>query len=315
MRSPRTTATTARSARSTTSRSQRGECTNILRQADEQPEKTAAPGDGSSSRRPAPCCASPATPEPAASAESRPRSPSRDRSASEPMPASSARTSQRAHRVLLVDDVPLDLERGRELAGLLGEVVGRIVKLLDLLDRADSRVDVRRPPSGPRRASRRTRRSVRRPAARAARRTPATSSGSSVISATRYGRRSPITTACEIQRFCLSPFSRLAGVMFLPPAVMMMSFLRPVMKRKPSSSIGPRSPVCSQPSDERLVGGLLVLVVALEDVRPAQQHLAVLGDLHLDARAAACRPSRSGSASGRLQASRGGGLGHARSPP
>ena len=61
------------------------------------------------------------------------------------------------------------------------------------------------------------------------RRAPGASSGSSVISATRYGRRSPITTACEIQRFCLSPFSRLAGVMFLPPAVMMMSFLRPVM--------------------------------------------------------------------------------------
>ena len=56
------------------------------------------------------------------------------------------------------------------------------------------------------------------------------SSGSSVISAMRYGRRSPTTTAWEIQRFCLSPFSRLAGVMFLPPAVMMMSFLRPVMK-------------------------------------------------------------------------------------
>ena len=39
-----------------------------------------------------------------------------------------------------------------------------------------------------------------------------------------------------------------AGVRFLPPAVMMMSFLRPVIDRKPSSSIEPRSPVCSQPS-------------------------------------------------------------------
>ena len=48
----------------------------------------------------------------------------------------------------------------------------------------------------------------------------------------------------------------LAGVRFLPPAVMMMSFLRPVIERKPSSSIEPRSPVCSQPSSivpERLV--------------------------------------------------------------
>ena len=38
------------------------------------------------------------------------------------------------------------------------------------------------------------------------------------------------------------------GVMFLPPAVMMMSFLRPVIERKPSASISPRSPECSQPS-------------------------------------------------------------------
>ena len=44
-------------------------------------------------------------------------------------------------------------------------------------------------------------------------------------------------------------FSRLAGVMFLPPAVMMMSFLRPVILMKPSSeSISPMSPVWSQPS-------------------------------------------------------------------
>ena len=55
-------------------------------------------------------------------------------------------------------------------------------------------------------------------------------------------------TAWEIQRFCLRSFSMLAGVRFLPPAVMMMSFLRPVIERKPSSSIEPRSPVCIQPS-------------------------------------------------------------------
>ena len=42
--------------------------------------------------------------------------------------------------------------------------------------------------------------------------------------------------------------SRFAGVMFLPPAVMMMSFLRPVILRKPSGSISPMSPVWSQPS-------------------------------------------------------------------
>ena len=36
--------------------------------------------------------------------------------------------------------------------------------------------------------------------------------------------------------------------MFLPPAVMMMSSLRPVIFRYPSASISPMSPVCSQPS-------------------------------------------------------------------
>ena len=65
---------------------------------------------------------------------------------------------------------------------------------------------------------------------------------------TGYGRRSPCITACETQRDCFMSFSLLAGVRFLPPAVMMMSFLRPVIERKPSASIEPRSPVWSQPS-------------------------------------------------------------------
>ena len=55
------------------------------------------------------------------------------------------------------------------------------------------------------------------------------SSGSSVISATGYGRRSPYMTACDTHRDCLRSFSRFAGARFLPPAVMMMSFLRPVI--------------------------------------------------------------------------------------
>ena len=38
------------------------------------------------------------------------------------------------------------------------------------------------------------------------------------------------------------------GDTFLPPAVTMMSFLRSVTVRNPSSSIVPTSPVCSQPS-------------------------------------------------------------------
>ena len=57
------------------------------------------------------------------------------------------------------------------------------------------------------------------------------SSGSSVIIATGNGLRSPYITAWEMNGDCLRSFSMLAGVRFLPPAVMMMSFLRPVIFR------------------------------------------------------------------------------------
>jgi len=40
----------------------------------------------------------------------------------------------------------------------------------------------------------------------------------------------------------------LTGVMFLPPAVMMISFLRPMIEMYPSSWIEAMSPVWSQPS-------------------------------------------------------------------
>ncbi len=42
--------------------------------------------------------------------------------------------------------------------------------------------------------------------------------------------------------------SSTAGATFLPPAVTMISFFRPVIFRKPSSSSSPRSPVRNQPS-------------------------------------------------------------------
>ncbi len=57
------------------------------------------------------------------------------------------------------------------------------------------------------------------------------SSSSSVTSMTGNGRRSPCMTAWLIQRLCFMSFSMLAGVRFFPPAVMMMSFLRPVIDR------------------------------------------------------------------------------------
>ena len=73
----------------------------------------------------------------------------------------------------------------------------------------------------------------------------------------------------------------LVGEMFLPLEVMMSSFLRPVMRTKPSSSTEPRSPVYSQPSTRLSLGRRLVAVVAREDVGPADQQLAVGCDAYL----------------------------------
>ncbi len=86
--------------------------------------------------------------------------------------------------------------------------------------------------------------------------------------------------------------------MFLPPAVIMMSFLRSTIRisrsgrRRPSRRIDvhPFADVAGvQPAVgvDDLARGLLVAVVALEDGAPAHQHLAVVGELHLDRRA--CR--------------------------
>ena len=47
----------------------------------------------------------------------------------------------------------------------------------------------------------------------------------------RYGRLSPMTTASVMYGLNLSSFSSSLGVMFLPPAVMMMSFIRSVMRK------------------------------------------------------------------------------------
>ncbi len=45
-----------------------------------------------------------------------------------------------------------------------------------------------------------------------------------------------------------SAFSISDGATFLPPAVMMMSFIRSVIRRCVPSTSSPTSPVCSQPS-------------------------------------------------------------------
>ena len=73
--------------------------------------------------------------------------------------------------------------------------------------------------------------------------------------------------------------------MFLPPAVMMMSFLRPVMKVKPRSPIRPRSPVLIEPSgSHRLCGEFGLLVVAKEHVRAGQLNFIVFAKTHAHAR-------------------------------
>ena len=87
------------------------------------------------------------------------------------------------------------------------------------------------------------------------------------------------------------------GATFLPPAVTRMSFLRSVIVRKPSSSIEPMSPVL-QPAVlvEHGLRRLVVLVVAGEDRRAADEQLAVVGQLQLDAGQRRARRCRSGSA-------------------
>ena len=70
-----------------------------------------------------------------------------------------------------------------------------------------------------------------------------TASSSRVTRTEMNGRPSPMTTACdtsgcERMRSSIGP-----GETFLPPAVTMRSFLRPVTRRWPVSSSSPRSPV------------------------------------------------------------------------
>ena len=112
----------------------------------------------------------------------------------------------------------------------------------------------------------------------------ASSSSSSVINAIRWGRRSPTTSACETHGMPLRRFSMFCGETFLPPAVTMMSFLRSVIVRKPSSSISPDvAGVQPAVAGQHRARRLLVLVVAGEDRRPAHEDLAVLGGRDLDA--------------------------------
>ena len=65
---------------------------------------------------------------------------------------------------------------------------------------------------------------------------------------TGYFRLSPIITAFSTKVFVFTRFSIGCGAIFFPPAVTMMSFLRSVIRRKPSASTIPMSPVWNHPS-------------------------------------------------------------------
>ena len=71
---------------------------------------------------------------------------------------------------------------------------------------------------------------------------------SNVMMAAMNGLRSPTTTHWLTTGDVITDASMAPGDTFFPPAVMIRSFLRPVRVTNPSSSIEPRSPVCSHPS-------------------------------------------------------------------
>ena len=103
-------------------------------------------------------------------------------------------------------------------------------------------------------------------------------------SGTAAGRRS--RTAVPTSGCALSFASRFAGEMFLPPAVMISSFLRStilqvalVVELADVAGVEPAVGV------DRLGGLLGHVPVALHDLRAADQDLAVLGELQLHARA------------------------------
>ena len=66
----------------------------------------------------------------------------------------------------------------------------------------------------------------------------------------------------------LSAFSISLGAMFLPPAVMMMSFARSVIRTCVPSTHSPTSPVCSQPSGVIAARGAPRVAEVADERRP-----------------------------------------------
>ena len=123
--------------------------------------------------------------------------------------------------------------------------------------------EVAQPPSSVDRVvARRRRRRRARPTPRPVRRAP----------------RPSVTAGC-----CSSIARPTAAAGTFTPPLMITSSARPVTRSRPSSSSRPRSSVRNQPSRSTDAGPLGLAVVPVEEHRPAQQHLAVVADPHLDA--------------------------------
>ena len=104
-------------------------------------------------------------------------------------------------------------------------------------------------------------------------------SSSMVTSAAMNGCRSPTTMHWLTSGWARIRSSSTAGATFLPPAVTMSSFLRPVMRRiAVVVELAEVAGVEPAVGVERLGGGLLVVPVAGEDDVARDQDLAVVGD-------------------------------------
>ena len=88
-------------------------------------------------------------------------------------------------------------------------------------------------------------------------------------------------TTVPIKGLSFSEFSIGWGAMNLPPEVLIRSFLRSVMERKPSH---PSPDIASlEPAIDKGVAGFIrTIPIALKYRRPAHKKLTILGDPHLN---------------------------------
>ena len=155
-------------------------------------------------------------------------------------------------RVDLLDPVALDLEGRRDEVVFHRPGLGHHHQAVELLVRVEPVVDRLR-------CSASEASSAARPSGPAAR---WAASGFSIAMPSGWPRLAPVTTQASTARFITSRSSMGAGATYLPLLVLNRSLTRPVMRRLPSASSAPLSPVCSQPSAvdrPRRSAGLLVV--------------------------------------------------------